>query len=102
MAASMGAILLCAGAKGKRSALKHSRIMIHQPLTSGIGGQARDIEIEAREIQRIKKDLYEIIALHTGQEYDKIWKDSDRNYWMSAEEAKEYGMVDEVVTRTKS
>jgi ATP-dependent Clp protease protease subunit len=103
MAASMGAILLCAGAKGKRSALKHSRVMIHQPIISGgIGGQASDIEIEAREIQKIKKELYEIIALHTNQEYDKIWKDSDRNYWMSAEEAKEYGMVDEVVARAKS
>jgi len=75
--------------------------MIHQPL-GGVGGQASDIEIEAREIQKLKKELYEIIALHTGQEYEKIWKDSDRNYWMSAEEAKDYGMVDEVVIRKKS
>jgi ATP-dependent Clp protease protease subunit len=102
MAASMGAILLCAGTKGKRSALKHSRVMIHQPLTGGISGQASDIEIEAREIQKLKKELYEIIALHSGQEYEKIWKDGDRNYWMTAEEALAYGMVDEVVTRTKS
>ena len=101
MAASMGAVLLCAGTKGKRSALKHSRVMIHQPM-GGVGGQASDIEIEAREIQKLKKELYEIIALHTGQEYEKIWKDSDRNYWMSAEEAKDYGMVDEVVIRKKS
>jgi ATP-dependent Clp protease protease subunit len=100
MAASMGAILLCAGTKGKRSALKHSRVMIHQPL-GGVGGQASDIEIEAREIQKTKKELYEIIALHTGQEYEKIWQDSDRNYWLSAEEALAYGMVDEVVTRKK-
>jgi ATP-dependent Clp protease protease subunit len=102
MAASMGAILLCAGQKGKRSALKHSRIMIHQPIISGgIGGQASDIEIEAREIQKLKKELYEIIALHTGQEYEKIWQDSDRNYWMTADEALAYGMVDEVVTHKK-
>jgi ATP-dependent Clp protease protease subunit len=100
IAASMGAVLLCAGAKGKRSALKHSRIMIHQPLIhGGIGGQASDIEIEAREIQKIKKELYEIIASHTGQDYEKIWQDSDRNYWMTSGEAKEYGMVDEVVIR---
>jgi len=101
MAASMGAILLCAGQKGKRSALKHSRIMIHQPL-GGIGGQASDIEIEAREIQKIKKELYEIIALHTGREYEKIWQDSDRNYWMTADEALDYGMIDEVVTRKQA
>ena len=100
MAASMGAILLCAGQKGKRSALKHARVMIHQPL-GGVGGQASDIEIEAREIQKIKKELYEIIALHTGQEYEKIWQDSDRNYWMTADEALAYGMVDEVVTHKK-
>jgi len=103
MAASMGAILLCAGAKGRRSALKHSRVMIHQPIISGgIGGQASDIEIEAREIQKLKKELYEIIAFHTGQEYEKIWKDGDRNYWMDSNEALAYGMVDEVVTRKNS
>jgi len=101
MAASMAAVLLCAGAKGKRIALKHSRIMIHQPMIGGVGGQASDIEIEAREIQKLKKELYEIIALHTGQEYDKIWKDSDRNYWMTSEEAKEYGMVDEILLKSK-
>jgi len=101
MAASMAAILLCAGAKGRRIALKHSRIMIHQPLIGGMGGQASDIEIEAREIQKLKKELYEIIALHTGQEYDKIWKDSDRNYWMTSEEALAYGMVDELLLKSK-
>lgn len=96
MAASMGAVLLCAGAKGKRSALPHSRVMIHQPL-GGAQGQASDIEITAREIQKLKKELYEIIAKHSGKDYDTIWKDSDRDYWMRAEEAKEYGMVDEVL-----
>ncbi|MFD1551486.1 ATP-dependent Clp endopeptidase proteolytic subunit ClpP [Putridiphycobacter roseus] len=98
MAASMGAVLLCAGAKGKRSALPHSRVMIHQPL-GGAQGQASDIEITAREIQKLKKELYEIIANHSGQDYDKVWQDSDRDYWMIAEEAKNYGMVDEVLSK---
>ncbi len=96
MAASMGAVLLCAGDKGKRSALKHSRVMIHQPL-GGASGQASDIEITAREIQKLKKELYQIIANHSGQEYDKVWKDGDRDYWMTASEAKDYGMIDEVL-----
>ena len=100
MAASMAAVLLCAGADGKRSALKHSRIMIHQPM-GGMQGQASDIEITAREIQKVKKELYEIIALHTKQPYDKVWADSDRDYWMTAEEAKAYGMVDEVLIKNK-
>jgi len=98
MAASMGAVLLCAGAEGKRSALKHSRVMIHQPL-GGAQGQASDIEITAREIQKLKKELYDIIAHHSHQTYDKVWADSDRDYWMTAEEAKAYGMVDEVLLR---
>jgi ATP-dependent Clp protease protease subunit len=101
MAASMGAVLMCAGEKGKRAALKHSRVMIHQPL-GGAEGQASDIEITAREIQKLKKELYEIIAFHSGQEYEKVWKDSDRDYWMTAEEAKSYGMIDEVLTRKKA
>ena len=96
MAASMGAVLLCAGAKGKRSALPHSRVMIHQPL-GGAQGQASDIEITAREIQKLKKELYDIIAKHSGKDYDQVWKDSDRDYWMIAQEAKAYGMVDEVL-----
>ena len=100
MAASMGAVLLCAGAKGKRTALKHSRILIHQPM-GGAQGQASDIEITAREIQKLKKELYEIIANHSGQTYKRIWKDSDRDYWMTAEEAKDYGMIDEVLIRSK-
>jgi ATP-dependent Clp protease protease subunit len=98
MAASMGAVLQCAGAKGKRTALKHARVMIHQPL-GGAEGQASDIEITAREIQKLKKELYEIIAKHSGQTYDKVWADSDRDYWMIASEAKEYGMIDEVLER---
>jgi ATP-dependent Clp protease protease subunit len=98
MAASMGAVLLCAGTKGKRTALKHSRILIHQPM-GGAQGQASDIEITAREIQKLKKELYDIIALHSGQPYKKIWKDSDRDYWMTSSEAKEYGMIDEVLVR---
>lgn len=98
MAASMGAVLQCAGAKGKRTALKHARIMIHQPL-GGAEGQASDIEITAREIQKLKKELYEIIATHSGQTFDKVWADSDRDYWMIAQEAKEYGMIDEVLER---
>lgn len=98
MAASMGAVLMCAGAEGKRSALKHSRVMIHQPL-GGAQGQASDIEITAREIQKLKKELYTIIANHSKQTYEKVWEDSDRDYWMTAEEAKAYGMVDEVLLR---
>ena len=98
MAASMGAVLMCAGAHGKRSALKHSRVMIHQPL-GGAQGQASDIEITAREIQKLKKELYEIIATHSNQTFEKVWADSDRDYWMTAKEAKEYGMVDEVLLR---
>lgn len=96
MAASMGAVLLCAGASGKRSALPHSRVMIHQPL-GGAQGQASDIEITAREIQKLKKELYDIIAKHSGKTYEQVWADSDRDYWMIASEAKEYGMVDEVL-----
>ena len=98
MAASMAAVLLVAGAEGKRSALPHSRVMIHQPL-GGVQGQASDIEIEAREIQKIKKELYTIIADHSHTDYEKVWSDSDRNYWMTADEAKEYGMIDQVLTR---
>ena len=100
IAASMGAILLCAGAKTKRTALKHSRILIHQPM-GGASGQASDIEITAREIQKLKKELYQIIASHSGQNYKKIWKDSDRDFWMTSEEAKDYGMIDEVLTKGK-
>jgi ATP-dependent Clp protease protease subunit len=100
MAASMGAVLLCAGTTGKRTALKHSRVMIHQPL-GGAQGQASDIEITAREIAKLKKELYDIIASHSGQKYDKVWADSDRDYWMTADEAKAYGMIDEVLVRTK-
>ncbi len=96
MAASMGAIILCAGTAGKRTALKHSRILIHQPM-GGAEGQASDIEITAREIQKLKKELYEIIAEHSGQNYQKIWKDADRDFWMTAEEALKYGMIDEVL-----
>lgn len=101
MAASMAAVLMCAGTKGKRTGLKHSRVMIHQPL-GGAEGQASDIEITAREIQKLKKELYEIIALHSGKDYDTVWRDSDRDYWMTAQEAKDYGMIDEVLTRTKA
>ena len=100
MAASMGAVLLCAGAEGKRTALKHSRVMIHQPL-GGASGQASDIEITAREIQKLKKELYDIISEHTGKSYDEVWKDGDRDYWMTSEEAKSYGMIDEVLERKK-
>jgi ATP-dependent Clp protease protease subunit len=101
MAASMGAVLMCAGAKGKRSSLRHSRVMIHQPL-GGAEGQASDIEITAREIMKLKKELYEIIAKHSNQTYDKVYADSDRDYWMTAEEAKAYGMIDEILERTNS
>ena len=96
MAASMGAVLLCAGAAGKRSALPHSRVMIHQPL-GGAQGQASDIEITAREIQKLKKELYDIIATHSKQDFDKVWADSDRDYWMTSEEAKAYGLVGKIV-----
>ncbi|MCK8482182.1 ATP-dependent Clp endopeptidase proteolytic subunit ClpP [Psychroserpens algicola] len=98
MAASMGAVLLCAGEKGKRSGLTHSRVMIHQPL-GGAQGQASDIEITAREILILKEELYRIISKHSGQDYDKIYNDSDRDYWMRADKAKEYGMIDEVLSR---
>ncbi len=98
IAASMGAVLLCAGAEGKRSALRHSRVMIHQPL-GGAQGQASDIEITTREILKLKKELYDIIAKHSKKDYDKVYADSDRDYWMTASEAKEYGMVDEVLLR---
>ena len=98
IAASMGAVLLCAGAEGKRSALKHSRVMIHQPL-GGAQGQASDIEITTREILKLKKELYDILALHSKQTFKKVSLDSDRDYWMTASEAKEYGMVDEVLLR---
>lgn len=97
MAASMAAVLLCAGQAGKRAALPHSRVMIHQPL-GGAEGQASDIEITAREIGKLKKELYEIIASHSGQTYDKVWECSDRDYWMIASEAKEFGMIDEILT----
>ena len=96
MAASMGAVLLCADTKGKRSALKHSRVMIHQPM-GGAQGQASDMEITLQEILKLKKELYEIIANHSGQEFDKVEHDSDRDYWMTSEEAKAYGMIDEVL-----
>ena len=98
MAASMGAVLLVAGEEGKRQALPHSRVMIHQPL-GGVQGQASDIEIEAKEIQKFKKELYTIISNHSHTPYEKVWQDSDRNYWMTAEEAKEYGMIDQVLVK---
>jgi ATP-dependent Clp protease protease subunit len=100
MAASMGAVLLCAGAKGKRSALRHSRVMIHQPM-GGAQGQATDIEITAREILKLRAELYNIIADHTGNTVEKVEKDSDRDYWMTAKEAVEYGMIDEVLDRSR-
>lgn len=100
IAASMAAVLLCAGTKGKRTGLRHSRVMIHQPL-GGVEGQASDIEITAREILKLKKELYEIISNHSGQPYKRVEKDSDRDYWMMAEEAKEYGMIDEVLIKQK-
>ena len=98
MAASMAAVLLVAGKEGKRSALKHSRVMIHQPM-GGAQGQASDIEITAREIQKLKKELYTIIAEHSHTDFDKVWADSDRDYWMTAQEAQEYGMIDRVMMR---
>jgi ATP-dependent Clp protease protease subunit len=100
IAASMAAVLLCAGTKGKRTGLRHSRVMIHQPL-GGVEGQASDIEITAREILKLKKELYEIISNHSGQPYKRVEKDGDRDYWMMAEEAKEYGMIDEVLIKQK-
>ncbi|MBT7481694.1 MAG: ATP-dependent Clp endopeptidase proteolytic subunit ClpP [Flavobacteriales bacterium] len=100
IAASMGAVLLTSGTKGKRTALKHSRVMIHQPL-GGASGQASDIEITAREIQKLKKELYEIIANHSDTDYKKVWKDGDRDYWMTAQEALDYGMIDEILVKNK-
>jgi ATP-dependent Clp protease protease subunit len=100
MAASMGAILLTAGTKGKRSALKHSRIMIHQPM-GGASGQASDIEITAREIMKIKNELYKILSDHTGKSIEQVEKDADRDYWMTSQEAVEYGMIDEILVRDK-
>ncbi len=100
MAASMGAVLLTAGTKGKRSALRHSRIMIHQPM-GGAQGQASDIEITTREILKLKKELYQIIADHSGKDYNKIEKDADRDHWMTAKEALEYGMIDEILQKEK-
>ena len=100
MAASMAAVLLVAGKEGKRSALTHSRVMIHQPM-GGAQGQASDIEITAREIAKLKKELYNIIAEHSHTEFDKVWADSDRDYWMTSMEAKEYGMIDNVLVRNK-
>jgi ATP-dependent Clp protease protease subunit len=100
LAASMGAVLQCAGAKGKRTALRHARIMIHQPL-GGAQGQASDIEITAREIQKLKKELYDIISHHSGQTFERVQADSDRDYWMIAEEAKAYGMLDDVLIKPK-
>ena len=100
MAASFAAVLLVAGEKGHRSALKHSRVMIHQP-AGGVQGQASDIEITAREILKIKKEIYTIISEHSGQPFEKVQQDGDRDFWMTAEEAKEYGIVDEVLTKKK-
>ncbi len=100
MAASMAAVLLTAGTRGKRSGLKHSRVMLHQP-SGGAEGQAADIEIMAREITKLKKELYEIIASHSGKDVNQVEKDSDRDYWMTAEEAKAYGLIDEVLFRPK-
>jgi len=100
VAASMAAVLLVSGQEGKRSALPHSRVMIHQPL-GGVQGQASDIEITAREIQKFKKELYTIIADHSHTPFDKVWADSDRDYWMTAQEAKEYGMIDQVLEKRK-
>ena len=98
MAASMGSVLLCAGEKGKRSCLPHSRVLIHQPL-GGAQGQAADIMIAAREIEKTRKELYDIISKHSGQSYDKVFADADRDFWMTAQEALEYGMVDEILTK---
>jgi ATP-dependent Clp protease protease subunit len=100
MAASMGAVLMCAGAKGKRTALQHSRVMIHQPL-GGASGQASDIGITYKQIEILKKELYDIISEHSGQKFAKVEEDSDRDYWMTADEAKAYGMIDEVLSNKK-
>jgi ATP-dependent Clp protease protease subunit len=100
MAASMAAVLLVAGEKGKRFALNHSRVMIHQPM-GGIQGQASDIEITSREILKLKKELYTIISDHSGQPYDKVYADSDRDYWMTSQEALKYGMIDNVLKKSK-
>ena len=100
MAASMGSVLLCAGAPGKRSALPHSRVMIHQPL-GGVKGQAEDILIEAREIEKCRRELFNIISEHSGQPVEKVFADGDRNYWMTAQEALDYGMIDKIMTRCK-
>ncbi|MGB1241444.1 MAG: ClpP family protease [Chitinophagales bacterium] len=100
MAASMGAVLLAAGAAGKRTCLKHSRVMIHQPM-GGMQGQVSDMEISYKLIMQMRKELYDILSNHTGQTFEKIEKDSDRDYWMRAHEAKEYGIVDEVLTRSQ-
>lgn len=100
MAASMAAVLLVAGEKGKRFALNHSRVMIHQPM-GGIQGQASDIEITSREILKLKRELYTIISEHSGQPYDKVYADSDRDYWMTSQEALEYGMIDNVLKKSK-
>lgn len=101
MAASMAAVLLVAGAKDKRFALKHSRVMIHQPM-GGIQGQASDIEITSREILKLKKELYTIISEHSGQPYEKVYQDSDRDYWMTAQEAVDYGMIDRVLEKANN
>ena len=101
LAASMASVLLCAGSKGRRAALSHSRVLIHQPLGRA-EGQASDIEITAREIGKLKHELYEIIAKHSGQPFDKIWADGDRDYWMTAEEALEYGMIDEILSKREN
>ena len=101
LAASMAAVVLCSGAKGKRKSLKRSRTMIHQPLGYGGYAQASDMEIEAKEINSLKKELYEIISDRTGQTYDKVHKDSDRDYWMTAQDAKKYGMIDEIIIKRK-
>lgn len=98
MAASMAAVLMCAGEKGKRTALQHSRIMIHQPM-GGAEGQASDLEITVKEINKLKIELYDIISIHSGKPFDQVEKDSDRDYWMTAAEAKEYGMIDNILTR---
>jgi ATP-dependent Clp protease, protease subunit len=102
LAASMGAVILCSGTKGKRKALKRSRTMIHQPMGGMFGwSQASDVEIEAKEINHLKKELYEIISERTGQTYDRVYKDGDRDYWMSASDAKKYGMIDEIIIKKK-
>ncbi len=100
MAASMGSVLLCAGAKGKRSALPHSRVLIHQPL-GGAKGQASDILIAAKEIEKTRTELYNIISKHSGQDFDRVFADADRDYWMTAQEAKDYGMVDDILVNDR-